>query len=120
MLSAGSPVFGCVMATRLRQVSVAQPCTRADWAAAEVVDERYAGAAGAAGAAKVPAEARPAVTVVRPVAATAVAPTRSCRRVAEGTTIWEVAMGEAPIRVGWFTCCRGDGSARRRSAASTS
>src|SRR6476661_2883148 len=91
MLSPGRPVFSSVIATRLCHVSAAHPRTRSDCAAYALVG-RYAAGAGAVGT---PAEARLAV---KPVAATAVAPTSSCLREGLGRMREEVlAMGEAPI-----------------------
>src|SRR6476661_2316095 len=72
MLSAARPVVGSVMATRLRHVSAAHPCTRAGSRADALADRTYAGAP------KTLADARLAV---RPTAAAALTPTRSWRRV---------------------------------------
>src|SRR5690348_10559901 len=78
MLSAGSPVRGSVIATRLRHVSTAQVRMRVA-STAPALPRRYAGAPTARGGAPAYADAlaRPAV---RPTAAAAVAPTSSWRR----------------------------------------
>src|SRR6478735_10948549 len=90
MLSADSPVFVSVIATRLVHVSAAQRCTRAASAARGPPRRTRLGAVAPAGAPS--ADARGAT---RPTVAAAAAPaTMSWRR--EGITML-LAMGGAPI-----------------------
>src|SRR6187397_2240463 len=105
MLSAGRPVFGSVIATRLRHVSAAHVCTRPVSRVRSAAPRRYAGALrGAAAAPDVGARAK-AATEAAP-------PTRSARRVvawrsAAGWVGWGSDMGCAPFRDRFTLVSRG-------------